>query len=278
MLAHNTLVEHRNAAFALVGLLAVLALIAASTATVRGSARQFVEHRNTAFTLVELLAVIAIVGVLVVITASGVVKVRDKARQAACISNLRQIGMAWHLYLADNNGTFPAFNTYQMYYWGGADGTWGGPPSKDRPLFPYISDMKVFRCPSDVDTSTAQAFYKLSGNDYVMANSNQRGILSQGPAINRVANSGVYAKLLNPSKTFLVFEQTVRHSEPGYVSNPNASYNRSNWHPNDVSNILMADGHVETFQRAFLDKKENVPPLNPPGYTWGWSYYSGPDW
>jgi prepilin-type N-terminal cleavage/methylation domain-containing protein/prepilin-type processing-associated H-X9-DG protein len=237
-----------------------------------------VGRRNAAFTLVELLTVIAIVGVLAAISAAGVDKVRGKARQAGCISNLRQIGAAWHLYLADNNGAFPAFNTYQMYYWGGADGTWKGPLAKNRPLFPYISDMKVFQCPSDVAGGGRDAFHKLSGNCYVMANSNQRGILSNGPATNRVPISGVYLQLQKPSKTILVFEQPVRSSEPGYKSNPTASYNRSNWHPNDVSNILMADGHVETFERAFLDKKENVHPLNPPGYSWGWSYYSGSDW
>ncbi len=234
------------------------------------------EPGNGAFTLIELLAVIAIVGILAVISAVGILKVRDKARQAGCVSNLRQIGAAWHLYLADNNGTFPSFNTYQMYYWGGGLGSWGGPAAESRPLFPYLSDPKVFQCPSDVATGGRDAFHKLSGNCYVMANSAQRGILNRGPATNRVAISGVYLQLQKPTKTILVFEQPVRSSEPGYRSNPTANYNRRDWHPGDVSNILMADGHVETFSRAFLDASPH--PLNPPGYTWGWSHYSGPDW
>ncbi len=235
--------------------------------------------RNAAFTLIELLIVIAIIGVLAVLSIVAVDKVRGKARQAGCVSNLRQIGVGWHLYLAEHNGTFPDFNTYQMYYWGGAVGTWGGPLAENRALFPYLSNMKVFRCPADVGTSEANKanpFHTLSGNSYVMANSNQRGILSQVAAINRVPISGVYVQLQRPAKTILVFEQTVRSSEPAYKSNPGASYNRRDWHANDVSNILMADGHVETFQRAVLDASPH--PLNPPGYTWGWSHYSGPDW
>lgn len=236
----------------------------------------YADTRRSAFTLIELLAAIAIVAVLVVIGSAGMFKMRKTASQAGCVSNLRQIGMAWHLYLADNNRTFPAFNTYQMYYWGGGKGTWGGPAPETRPLYPYLPEEKVFRCPSDVSAGGRGAFYELSGNCYAMANSAQRGILSRGGATNRVPISGVYDQLQKPAATILVFEQTVRASEPGYKNAQTAAYYRRNWHPNDVSNVLMADGHVETFSRAFLDASPH--PLNPEGYTWGWSHYSGPDW
>lgn len=236
----------------------------------------FVGCRNSAFTLIELLATIVIVGVLMAIGSAGLVQMRRTASQAGCVSNLRQIGAAWHLYLADNNRTFPSFNTYQMYYWGGGKGTWGGPAPETRPLYPYLPDEKVFRCPSDVATGGRGAFHELSGNCYAMANSGQRGILSRAEATNRVAISGVYDQLQKPAATILVFEQTVRASEPGYKSAPTATYYRRNWHSSDISNILMADGHVEAFSRATLDASPH--PLNPPGYTWGWSHYSGPDW
>lgn len=232
--------------------------------------------RAAAFTLIELLTVIAIVGILAAIVIGTVGKIRANARQTACRSNLRQIGMAWQLYLADHKGVFPSFDTYQMYYWGGYAGTWGGPAPETRPLHPYARDFKVFQCPSDTDSDSRGPFHALSGNSYVTANSNQRGILSRPEASNRVAVSGNYLRLRNPSRTILVFEQTVRASEPTYRNNPTASWSRKNWHPNDTSNLVMADGHVETFQRDFLDA--HVHPLNPPGYTWGWSHYSGPDW
>lgn len=228
------------------------------------------------FTLIELLTVIVIIGILAALTVVGIGKVRANARQSGCLSNLRQIGVAWQLYLADNNGRFPEFATYQMYYWGGDRGTWGGPAPETRPLYPYLSDALAFRCPSDQDDGARGAFYKLSGNSYVMANSNQRGVLSRPEATNRVAISGYYKQLQHPARTFLVFEQSARASEPGYVGNTSASYYRDNWHTDDTSNFLMADGHVETFQRAFLNAHRH--PNNPPGYSWGWSHYSGPDW
>ncbi len=60
-----------------------------------------------AFTLVELLTVIAIIGVLAAIILPVTAKVRQKARDAGCLSNLRQFGNALHLYLADNRDRFP---------------------------------------------------------------------------------------------------------------------------------------------------------------------------
>lgn len=233
-------------------------------------------RRTSAFTLIELLTTVAIVGILAALVSTGLVRMRKTASQAGCLSNLRQIGVAWHQYLADNNRRFPSFDTYQMYYWGGGQGTWGGPAPEARPLYPYLPEAKVFRCPSDLADGSRVAFHQLSGNCYAMANSAQRGILSRGAATNRVPVEGFYDQLQKPSATFLVFEQTVRASEPGYKGATTANWYRSNWHPKDTSNILMADGHVETFSRAFLDASPH--PLNPPGYTWGWSHYSGPDW
>ncbi|MFH1497801.1 MAG: type II secretion system protein [Verrucomicrobiota bacterium] len=230
------------------------------------------------FTLIELLTVIVIIGILAAITVVGVGKVRANARQSGCLSNLRQIGVAWQLYLADHNGRFPEFATYQMYYWGGDRGTWGGPAPETRPLYPYLSDMKAFRCPADVEDEKGRGpLHRLSGNSYVMSASSQRGLLSLPEAKNRNPVSGYYKQLQHPARTIMVYDHSVRASEPGYIINPSASYYRDNWHANDTSNILMADGHVETFSREALTG--HMAPLNPVGYTWGWTPFpSGTDW
>lgn len=64
-------------------------------------------RRNTAFTLIELLAVIAIIGILAAILIPVVGVVREKARRSSCQSNLRQIGVACHLYALEHDGKLP---------------------------------------------------------------------------------------------------------------------------------------------------------------------------
>ncbi|EIP98533.1 prepilin-type N-terminal cleavage/methylation domain-containing protein [Opitutaceae bacterium TAV1] len=75
----------------------------------------------SAFTLIELLTVIAIIGILAAIIIPTVSKVRENARQAECISNLRQIGSALLLYAGDNKHHLPAVSTD----WPSVDTSWG---------------------------------------------------------------------------------------------------------------------------------------------------------
>jgi prepilin-type N-terminal cleavage/methylation domain-containing protein len=69
--------------------------------------RRLAAARPRAFTLIELLTVIAIIGILAAILIPVVGKVRASARQARCIGNLRQIGMAFQLITQDAKGKIP---------------------------------------------------------------------------------------------------------------------------------------------------------------------------
>jgi prepilin-type N-terminal cleavage/methylation domain-containing protein len=111
----------------------------------------FVRRRNRGFTLIELLVVIAIIAILAAILFPSLAKAREKARQSACISNLKQLGGAMTLYVGDWDETLP---------WAILNADYNLPPSDpanqpNRPdkiralLTPYVKTPGVFRCPSD---------------------------------------------------------------------------------------------------------------------------------
>lgn len=66
------------------------------------------KHRG--FTLIELLVVIAIIAILAAILFPVFAQAREKARQTACLSNEKQIGLALNQYMQDYDGTMPFIN------------------------------------------------------------------------------------------------------------------------------------------------------------------------
>ncbi len=90
-----------------------------------------------AFTLIELLVVIAIIAILAAILFPVFAQAREKARQTACLSNLRQIGLAIALYAQDYEA-FPAFS----YVTAGVQLRWFNL------LEPYTRSQPLLVCPS----------------------------------------------------------------------------------------------------------------------------------
>src|ERR671930_500085 len=64
-------------------------------------------ERRRGFTLIELLVVIAVIAILAAILFPVFAQAREKARQAACLSNCKQLGTALQLYVQDYDERFP---------------------------------------------------------------------------------------------------------------------------------------------------------------------------
>jgi len=108
----------------------------------------------SAFTLIELLVVIAIIAILAAILFPVFAQAREKARQTACLSNLRQIGMAFMMYEQDYDERLPDRRDLKLSLPGGYKPWTTWPTSDPRAgwaaivMAPYIKDDNVWTCPS----------------------------------------------------------------------------------------------------------------------------------
>lgn len=107
-------------------------------------------HRHRAFTLVELLVVIGVIAVLISILLPVLGRAREAARTVACLSNQRQIGMAFSLYVQGVGKGYPPIRNRSTVY-----GTTYGRPTWDMALLELIRAPQVFWCPADVNAINA---------------------------------------------------------------------------------------------------------------------------
>jgi len=184
-----------------------------------------------AFTLIELLVVVAIIAILAAMLLPALASARERGRAAACISNMKQFGIALTLYADDNKGFFPHRDAW--LFTRGRSITTGT-------LWKYLQNKDIYLCPSDSIKKVRTSSYNPRWRDF--SYSMNAYCACDGDAL-RPTNCFQISRIERPTETFLFMEEEINSPlNDGYVI-PNGLDILAYRH-NHHGNLLMGDGHV----------------------------------
>ena len=207
------------------------------------------------FTLVELLVVIGIIALLISILLPSLSRAREAGNRTKCLSNLRQLGMAFTMYCNDNQQNYPrpsggtaGGNFEDWIYWEAARNV------EDSRVTPYLSrplNPEMIRCPSD-NLESHKYSYKFSYS----VNFNMCRIVGfKTLKTNQVRN---------PTDKILIVEESSETVDDGCwawqaelgkgVNVVSARHDRQSENSTDLTvgraNVAFCDGHAEFIPRA----------------------------
>ncbi len=220
------------------------------------------------FTLIELLVVIAIIAILAAMLLPALSSARESAKMAQCASNMKQMGLALHLYASDQQDHFPnspgksglaAGNNDcggYLYYikafqnWGaGYKNTWW-----NNQLVDYVGNRNMMYCPSaEINPATNMDDFNgaFGGSNYAY-----NGLMTS-PDKDGNLFACTTGKLDNPSDTGVFSERSEIYSTRIYLSpTKNRGYKAgyttiNNCHQNKtLGNVCCGDGSVQVVKNV----------------------------
>ena len=188
------------------------------------------------FTLIELLVVIAIIAILAAILFPVFARAREKARQTQCLSNTKQLNLAFQQYVQDYDERLPLydFNSHSWYW--------------EICIYTYVQNLGVYACPSRRDTPS---IYDSTGRPHPEIV--PRGISPRSYGYNALLGGVKLAQIQRPSETYLFHESYNQYAyRPSQCSSLEDYQGRmylgqiGNPAPhNDGANFAYVDGHCK---------------------------------
>lgn len=201
---------------------------------------------RTGFTLIELLVVIAIIAILAAILFPVFARAREKARQTACLSNVKQITLAAMMYASSHSEMLP-----QSGYLAGDGTTWVRWYHK---LEPYLRNEQILICPSSGSTSIASRNYGFVRQTTGYRGSTGNFVHPDGSSISGQSAPVSLAEIRSPSETALMADGSHWYLElafwyrtdSGDPSVGGAYYHVAGRH-NSGANVGFFDGHAKWY-------------------------------
>jgi len=218
--------------------------------------------RIRAFSLIELLVVMAVIAILASLLLPSLSSAQARGRQVACLNNLRQLELAWTMYLGEHNNTMPenkmtgtgllgCVSTTNSWVIGNAQASADPLLIKQGSLYSYTPNTQVYRCPADRSTifdASAPRERSYSMDSYLNGGLDVRiyGGYLPGNVIR-------YSDLLpSPSKVFVLLDESQAIIDDGvfllYRDPADFWQNGPSHRHSQGANLSFADGHCERWK------------------------------
>jgi prepilin-type N-terminal cleavage/methylation domain-containing protein len=194
---------------------------------------KFRPFKSEAFTLIELLVVVAIIAVLAALLFPAFSRAKESGKGAACISNLRQIGIALQVYVQENNNRLPVMR----------DRSWtttNDLPSTDQVISNQLGNIRVLLCPSDKWPNGQQKPAPQLGETYFEQTgcSYSWNSLLNGEDADHLNALGLR---FDPHQIPLMFDKETFHAARGVKKGVNYLYADSH-----IKNLLAIEGTIQS--------------------------------